>query len=443
MKRILFWVLGAGAVCGAVALAVVAWIVFQPGPTDFAGGHAVELSEYKGPSPVGVPAEVMGADIVIRGKYLTEAADCEACHTKPDGVPYAGGRAFKLPFGTLYTPNITPDRETGIGQWSDADFLTAVHKGIAPDGSMLYPAFPYASYTQLPDEDVLAIKAYLFSLKPVHQGTQQNTFAFPYNQRWLMWFWSAFFNSDQRFKPVQEQSPEWNRGAYLVEALAHCGECHTPRNLMQAMNTRQKFAGGQAEGWDAYNITPDGDSGVGDWSAADLANYLSKGHAAGRGTASGPMREAIELSLSKLTATDIRAMVTYLRTVPPIKVSGLPKPAEQVSEFTGDNTDVVLGRQIFQGNCASCHVPAGDGALIEQARLLGNRAVNDPSGINVVQMILSGAGKPASGHPYMPSFGASYSNAEIAAVTNYLTGHFGSRPSKVNASTVQSQREQN
>src|SRR5262249_30653781 len=156
------------------------------------------------------------------------------------------------------------------------------------------------------------------------------------------------FNSDQRFRPVREQSPEWNRGAYLVEALAHCGECHTPRNLMQAMNTRQKFAGGQAEGWNAYNITPDGDSGVGGWDASDLADYLSKGHAAGLATASGPMREAVELSLRKLAPADIQAMVTYLRSVPPIKVSLLPRPTERVTELTDRSTDLVLGRQIFQ-----------------------------------------------------------------------------------------------
>lgn len=169
----------------------------------------------------------------------------------------------------------------------------------------------------LADADVAAMKTYLFFLAPVKQANKPNTFRFPFNQRWLMAFWSAFFNRDERFQPISEQSPAWNRGAYLVEAAGHCGECHTPRNLFQAMNQRRKFAGGTAEGWSAYNITGDPASGIGGWSMHELASYLSSGHAHGRGTASGPMGEAIDLSLSKLTDSDIRAIVTYVRSVTP------------------------------------------------------------------------------------------------------------------------------
>ena len=183
------------------------------------------------------------ADLVTRGKYLTQAADCEVCHTTEGGQPFAGGRAFPTPFGVLYSPNITADRETGIGAWTDADFVRAVHKGIAKDGQRLYPAFPYESYTLLADDDVRAIKAYLFSLPVAHATPPPNSLRFPFNQRWLMGIWSAFYNPDQRFRPREDRSPEWNRGAYLVEGLGHCGDCHTPRNLAQALDNRRKFEG--------------------------------------------------------------------------------------------------------------------------------------------------------------------------------------------------------
>ena len=275
---------------------------------------------------MGTPPELANADAIARGAYIARMADCAACHTARGGVPFTGGRAFVLPFGTIYTPNLTPDPETGIGKWTDTDLLNAVHRGIAPDGSRYYPAFPYPSYTLLTDADVLAIKAYLFSLKPVQQANKPNTFAFPYNQRWLMTIWAGLFNPDHRFRPVEGQSAEWNRGAYLVEAAGHCGECHTPRNLMQALDQRHKFAGGVAEGWNAYDISADTVSGIGDWSVADLTAYLSTGHATGHGVASGPMGEAVELSLSRLTTSDIAAIVTYLRSVPPV-AGDLLKPA--------------------------------------------------------------------------------------------------------------------
>lgn len=444
MKRILLWLGGIVVAIGAVAAAFIGWLALQPGPTDFAKGTAVELAQYKGPSPTGVPAELANADVLTRGKYLTEAADCEACHTARGGVAFAGGRPFVLPFGTIYTPNITPDAETGIGKWSDADFVKAVHKGIAPDGSRLYPAFPYASYTMLTDADVLAIKAYLLSLKPVHQASKPNTFSFPYNQRWLMGFWSAFFNSDKRFRPVPEQSPAWNRGAYLVEAAGHCGECHTPRNTLQAMNMRQKFAGGQAEGWNAYNITADRVSGIGAWSTAELATYLTKGHALGKGTASGPMRDVVELSLSRMTPGDIAAIATYVQSVPALSSATLPQmagPAPALAKAgPGDNP---MGKRLFEGNCASCHAWNGQGALVQEAQLTGNRAVNDVTAANVAQMVMNGVGHPNGGRPYMPSFAAAYTDREIATVSNYVTARFGAKPSSITPKDVAKLREQN
>jgi len=422
-------VLFAGIFLGRMAL--------QPSALAFAGGQRVDLSQYQGRSPVGVPVELAHADPIAKGKYLTEAADCMACHTAKGGNPFAGGRAFKLPFGTLYTPNITPDRETGIGAWSDGEFLRAVHDGISRDGSRLYPAFPYASYAMLTDTDVIAIRRYLETLEPVRQKNLPNSFSFPFNQRWLMAAWSAFFNREGRFRPVVERSEEWNRGAYLVEAAAHCGECHTPRNLMQAMNMRQKFSGGVAESWNAYNITSDRISGIGDWPREALASYLSRGHAQNHGVASGPMAEAVELSLSKLTQSDIRAMVTYLRSIPAIRTSAAPAMAGPAQAIPGETlAGEAHGKRLFEGACASCHAWSGQGALVNGAQLTGNRAVNDRTSANVVLMILEGTGKPATGRAYMPSFRTAYSDAEIADLANYVTARFGASPARVTPKDV-------
>ena len=214
-----------------IAIGVFAWRTFARGPLAFAGGSTVALADYHEANPTGVPASLAKADIVKRGEYLAKAADCMVCHTAQGGAEYAGGLAFPLPFGTLYSTNITADKDTGIGNYSDQEFLDAVRRGIRKDGARLYPAMPYTSYTFMTDADVLAIKAYLFSRPAVHRENQRDTLQFPFNQRWSMIFWSLAFNPNTRFAPNTEKSAEWNRGAYIAEALAHCGDCHTPRNL--------------------------------------------------------------------------------------------------------------------------------------------------------------------------------------------------------------------
>ncbi len=439
------------AVLGIVAVAAVLLLgffmfVLGPGSTDFAGGKRVALADYHAANPTGVPAELASADIVQRGEYLARAADCEACHTAKGGVPYAGGLALILPFGALYSTNITPDKETGIGDYNDADFLNAVHKGIFRGGGRLYPAMPYPSYTAMTDADALAIKAYLFSLAPVHAPTPPNTLRFPYNQRWLMGVWSLLFNPDKRFEPNAERDAQWNRGAYLAEGMAHCGECHTPRNPLQALDNRKKFAGAVQAGWRAYNITGDRDSGVGAWSAGELAQYLAAGHADGRGTAAGPMGEAVDKSLSHLTQSDIAAMVAYLRSVPAIATPELPSPKPTPApaahrEGVAANVDP-RGKAIFEGACASCHGWTGVNPLMPFATLTGGRAINDPAATNVAQIVLSGAQRQtAGGSAFMPPFGQTYSDTEIAAVANYVTARFGAKPSAITAAEVAKLRE--
>jgi mono/diheme cytochrome c family protein len=225
MRRIAIIVVAAIVI---VAVGVVAWLIFGPGPLAFAGGSTVALADYHEADPTGVPAEFAEADIVSRGEYLAKAADCLVCHTAPGGEAFAGGLAFPLPFGTLYSTNITADKDTGIRNYTDQEFLNAVQRGIRKDGARLYPAMPYTSYTFMSDNDVLAIKAYLFSLPTALAQNRADTLQFPFNQRWSMIFWSWAFNPNTRFEPNTAKSAEWNRGAYIAEALAHCGECHTP-----------------------------------------------------------------------------------------------------------------------------------------------------------------------------------------------------------------------
>jgi mono/diheme cytochrome c family protein len=438
--------LAALIIVGVVMLAIVGWIVLGPGPLDFAGGSPVALSDYKGPDPTGVPAELRNASLVQRGEYLARAADCEACHSPKGREPYTGGLAFNLPFGTMYSPNITPDKETGIGNWSDADFLNAIHKGVAPGGMRLYPAFPYAAYTMMTDADALAIKAFLFSLPARHAPVPANTLVFPFNQRWLMTFWSAFFNPDKRFSPDPAQSPQWNRGAYLAEAMAHCGDCHTPRNLMQALDNRRKFSGAVAAGWKAYDITQDKDSGIGGCSDETLAAFLGTGHATGYGTVSGPMGEAVDKSLMHLAPRDIQALVAYLRTVPAIADPSLPAPKgapAPASPKEGVTQADARGKVIFAGACASCHGWTGVSPILAYATFTGGRAINDPSARNVAQAIVWGVTRTGPDGPVaMPAFGHAYSNVEIAAVANYVTARFGAAPSSITAQQVADIRRQ-
>ena len=431
---------------GVVAVAIGLWIVRGPGPMAFADGPKVALADYRGANPAGVPAALAQASVVERGAYLARAADCMVCHTTAGGKEYAGGLGFKLPFGTLYSTNITPDKETGIGNYSDQDFLAAMHRGIRRDGARLYPAMPFTSYTYISDADALAIKAYLFSLPPVRAAASENTLMFPFNQRWAMGFWSALFNPDTRFQPDTSKSPEWNRGAYLAEALAHCGECHTPRNLAFALNNRLKFAGAVTAGWRAFNISSDKTTGVGAWRDDDLVSYLSIGHADGHGTASGPMGEAVDHSLSKLAPEDIRAVVAYLRSVPPTASTDLPATlasSAPASHRDGGGTPDPRGKMVFEGACVSCHGWSGESSISPFATLTGAWAVNDPGATNVAQIVISGTKRHTpEGAVSMPAFGNAYSDVEIAAVANYVTARFGSKPAHMTAQDVAALRKQ-
>ena len=427
-----------------VAISVFAWRTFARGPLAFAGGSTVALADYHEANPTGVPAGLTKADIVKRGEYLAKAADCMVCHTAPGGADYAGGLAFPLPFGTLYSTNITADKDTGIGNYSDQDFLDAVQRGIRKDGARLYPAMPYTSYTFMTDADVLAIKAYLLSLPAVPRQNQRDTLQFPFNQRWSMIFWSLAFNPNTRFAPNTEKGAEWNRGAYIAEALAHCGDCHTPRNLAFALDNHRKFGGAVAAGWRAYDITSDKGTGIGSWSDEEVFAYLAKGHATGRGTASGPMGEAVDHSFSQMDPADIRALVTYLRSIPAVASSepATIAPPAPASPKEGGAVADAPGRKVFAQACVSCHSWTGVSALSPFATISGSRAVNDPSATNVAQIVISGTRRFTPGAMSMPAFGSTYTDTEIAAVANYVTGRFGNSASKLTAKDVADLRGQ-
>lgn len=428
-----------------IALSAAAWVVLRPGPLAWVGGKRVAIADFEG-KPTGVPADFKGTDAVARGKYLTVAADCEACHTAENGKAFAGGRPFDTDFGTLYSPNITPDAQTGIGKWSDADFLKAMHEGIGKGGKKLYPAFPYAAYTYLTDEDVLAIKAYLFSLPPQRSVAPENTLHWPYNNRWLMSIWSKLYNPNKRFEPVADRTAEWNRGAYLAEALEHCGDCHTPRTALQALNNRRKFAGGTAEGWRAYNLTPDKASGIGTWNSDDLETYLRTGHSMNKGSAFGPMAQAVHLSFQKLLASDVRAIAQYVQSVPAVSTPDLPAPKlVPASEHPEDQTlaeSDARGRDMFASMCAGCHSWTGVNDYVPHSTLTGTRAVNDPSATNVALAVLRGASTlPPSGDIVkMPAFGVALSDDQIADVSNYVVARFGAKPSSISGADVEKLR---
>jgi mono/diheme cytochrome c family protein len=300
------------------------------------------------------------------------------------------------------------------------------------------------------DDDVLAIKAYLFTLKPIHYAHPRDNVAFPFNQRYLMVFWNMLFEPAHRFQPNADQPADWNRGAYLVEALGHCGDCHTPRNILFGLNNHRKFAGALIQGWKAYNITSDLKWGIGAWSNAQLQDYLAHGHADGRSSASGPMAEVVDNSLRFLTQDDIGAMSTYVRSVPSKASTGelavATPPAtegQSLKPILAETNGNPLGLDIFEGACVGCHSFDGDGAVSKYAALLGTRTINDPAGTNATRVLLQGTHLDAAiGKEFMPGFGNGYSDAEVAAVVNYVTAQFGT-PSAVSPEDVAKRRQAN
>jgi mono/diheme cytochrome c family protein len=393
------------------------------------------------------------AELVKRGEYLARAGDCFGCHTADKSRPFAGGLPIATPFGTIYTPNITPDADTGIGRWSDADFLRALHEGIGKGGEHLYPAFPYPEYTKVTGQDVLAIRAYLNAVVPVHYTPPRNDLSFPFNQRWLMVFWNLFNFTEGRFVPDPKQSAQWNRGAYLAEGLAHCEECHTPRNFLQGLKTSNRFSGATQAGWHAFNITPDKTSGIGNWSDEALTGYLSTGVAQGRANAAGPMAAVVASSTQYLSDGDLRSIGVYLRALPP--VAGGEKrsrdqwgqPADEVTRLRGAAITGVNGAQLFVANCAACHDWTGQGvgasAPGAYPSLIHNSVVGASDAGNLAMVILHGVERTTKqADVLMPEFGSQLSDDQVAVISNYVTRQFGNPQSTITVGQVAKLRAQ-
>lgn len=391
------------------------------------------------------------ADRIERGEYLTRAADCVACHTDEGGEPFAGGSPFKTPMGTLYSTNITPDRETGIGTWSDEEFARAVREGKGKEGENLYPAMPYTSYTLITDEDVQLIKDYLFSLPPVKRRDQKDDMIFPFNVRLGLSAWKLVDFDNRRFQPNEKMNDKWNRGAYLVEALGHCGECHTPRNITMGMKTDERYAGAMLEGWHAFNITSDKAAGIGSWSQDDIVNYLRSGHAADKGGAAGPMAEVIENSTRHLTEADLQAMAYYLSTIEPKNPDketrgrttwgSIDQSVETLrgKSFQAANAD---GARLYLGNCASCHRYSGAGTEDGYyPPLIKNSSVGAATTNNLIMVILNGVQRHTNeGEIFMPAFASNLSDEEIAKLAGHVLQQFGQPQLKVAAEDVKKLR---
>jgi mono/diheme cytochrome c family protein len=360
------------------------------------------------------------ADTIARGKALTEAADCASCHTADPAKPFAGGKRIDTPFGGIYSPNLTPDRDTGIGAWSDTDFHRALRYGEDPDGSRYYPAFPYPYFTKLIRDDILAIRAYLATLTPFRNTPPEPELRWPLNYRVVMRLWNFWFFRPGIFEPDQQKSPEWNRGGYLVEGAAHCGACHTPKNLFGADKRGRAFSGGLVQGWFAPRLDGAERGGLKSWSADDIVEYLQSGRN-GKSHADGLMAEVVVNSTSVMSDADVRAIAVYLKGLP----AGVPEPAVTPPP----QADMTAGKAIYAHACVSCHEADGSGAPRIYPPLPGNANLQSADAASTLRIILDGAQTvttpraPNAGS--MPGYARQLSDSEIADVTNYVRNSWG------------------
>lgn len=356
-------------------------------------------------------AQLFKPDAVKRGQYLARAADCVACHTSPGGTPFAGGLQINTPFGMLTTPNITPDVDTGIGGWSDDQFYRALHEGIGRHGEDLYPVFPFTSFTKMTRDDVLAIKAYLFSLKPVYAPRAPSAMNFPFNIRSTLMVWRELFFTEGTFQPDPKQSAEWNRGAYLVQGPGHCGECHSPRNVLGAVEQSKALAGGTVDHWLAPNISSNPITGLGDWKVQDIVALLKKGSTKTQGVVFGPMALVVHDSLRYLTDSDLKAIAVYLKTS--------PERGSPAAQAVPPGATMAKSATLYLENCAECHQAKGKGLPGSVPNLAGNPVITASEPNDIILAVLKGL-QPRGNYGGMPSFAASLGDQTIADLANYV-----------------------
>ncbi|MDR3533611.1 MAG: cytochrome c [Rhodopila sp.] len=387
-------------------------------------------------------------DQVERGRYLATVGDCVACHTQAGSASgnagfsshgFAGGRSIDTPFGKINAANITPDQETGIGNWSADDFYRAMHEGVRPDGTHLYPAFPYTDYTKVTREDSDAIFAFLQSLDPVRSEVNRDSLPFPFNIRMLMLGWNTLFFKPTEFKPQPGQSAEWNRGAYLAEGLGHCGTCHTPRNMLGGERNSRPLAGGDLQGWYAPSLTADNRTGIGSWSDDEIVEYLQTGRNA-HGAASGPMAEVVENSTTLMPEADLRAIAVYLKH--PL---GSHEAASTPQPLPAENPQMQVGAAIYMDGCQACHRADGEGVARLFPSLAGNPLMQQSDPESLVRVVLQGgraaATDAAPTGPSMPAFGWRLTDDQVAAVVTYIRNSWGNAAAPVTADEARKLRE--
>ena len=380
----------------------------------------------------GAEADQQNFQQIEHGQYLTTLADCVACHTRKDGGnPFAGGRPLETPFGTIVTPNITPDRETGIGNWTDEQFDNAVRRGIRADGSRLFPAMPYPYYTKMSHDDVMAIRAYLATIQPVHNPVVANQLPFPVNVRLNMRVWDGLFFEQGEFKPDPNKSAQWNRGAFLVTGPGHCGACHTAKNFLGADKKSDALQGGQVQGWFAPDITNDQAHGLGAMSIDDIVALLKTGHNE-VATVTGPMAEEVEDSSAHFKDDDLKAIATYLKSL----------PGSDTKETSLDPSDprMAAGKAIYRDTCSACHGLDGNGVANLFPALAKAPSVRSKDPTSAIRVILRGARSVATQAeptaPAMPSFAWQLKDDQVAAVATYIRNSWGKAAAPVSADDV-------
>ena len=375
-------------------------------------------------------------EVVAHGKSLVEASDCASCHTADPQRPFAGGKRIDTPFGAIYSPNLTPDRETGIGDWSDADFVRALRFGVAPDGSRYYPAFPYPYFTKFTRGDILAIRAYLSTLTPFRNEEPPPALRFPLNFRVVMRVWNYFFFKPGILEPDQQKDIDWNRGRYLVEGAGHCGACHTPKNMFGADRRGRAFAGGRVGDWFAPRLDGAARSGLKSWSVDDIVEYLQSGRNA-RSHADGLMAEVVVNSTSKISDGDARAIAVYLKSVP----AGPPEP--QVILPPEDR--MKSGEAMYEHACVACHEKDGSSAPRIYPPLPGNALLQSADPTSTLRIILDGAQTVttprAPNKGSMPAYAKQWTDQQIADVTNYIRNSWGNAAPLVTADQVAQARK--
>ena len=362
--------------------------------------------------------------LVERGRYLALAGNCAGCHTTRGGAAYAGGRGIDTPFGTVYASNLTPDDATGLGRWSASAFWRAMHHGRSRDGRLLYPAFPYPSFTRVTRDDSDAIYAYLRSLPPAARPNSPNRLRFPYDTQAALAVWRAVSFKPSSFVADAAKPAEWNRGAYLVEGLGHCIACHGSRNVLGAVEETRGLAGGSmpVDDWLAPSLTAPREAGVQDWPVQDVIALLHTGTSL-RGSVMGPMAEVVWRSTQHLSPADVAAIAAYLKALP------VDASAPRAVTARRDAAVMARGGRIYDQRCAYCHGDQGEGAPGAYPALAGNRAVQMASPANLIQAVRHGGFLPATaGNPRpfgMPPFGHVLDDDDVAAVLSYIRGSWG------------------